>query len=99
MSTAKFAKLGDFKQETERMPTAVSVSVVSSVNRALFTVFLRELLSILHEFGTIFAVLFCQVGPQWMLRLGAVHQGKEILQDYRQKDKNVHYLCTKSHLF
>lgn len=65
--------VGLFEQETERRPTAVSVSAVSSVNGPLFTVFPCILLGVLHEFHPVFTVLLGQVGPQRMLRLRAVH--------------------------
>lgn len=64
---------GFFEQKSERKQTAVSISVVSSFDRSLFTVFLCVLLGVLHKFGTIFAVLLCQVGPQRVLRLWAAH--------------------------
>lgn len=78
---------GLFEQETERRPTAVSVSVVSSVDGSLFTVFLCKLLGILHEFRAVFTVFLCQVGPQWMLRLRGVHQINEILDHWRREGR------------
>lgn len=68
------SQAGLFKQETERRPAAVSVSVVLSVNGSLLTVFPCELIGVLHEFCTIFAEFLRQVGPQRMLRLGGGHQ-------------------------
>lgn len=64
---------------------AVSVSVVSSVDRSLLAVFLCVLLGVLHKSGTIFAVLFCQVSPQRMLRLRGVHQTNETLKHWRKE--------------
>lgn len=80
---------GLFKQETERRPTAVRGSVASSVDGSLFTVFLGELLGILNEFRTIFAVLLCQVGPQWMLWLRGGHQTNETLKHLRREGTRI----------
>lgn len=76
---------GLFKQETERRATAVSVSVVSSVDGSLFTVFLCKLVGVLHEFRAVFTVFLCQVGPQRMLRLRRVHQVNETLNHWRRE--------------
>lgn len=83
---------GLFKQKTERRPTAVSVSVVSSVDGSLFTVFLCVLLCILHETRTIFAVFLCQVGPQRMLRLRGAHQTNETLKHLRREGTTIYVI-------
>lgn len=58
--------------------------VVPSVGGPLLAVFLRELLGVLHELGSVFAVLLRQVGPERVLRLGAVHQGDEVGDHWRR---------------
>ena len=79
-----------FQQETERRPTAVSVSVVTLVQRSLFTVFLCELLGILHEFPLVFSVFLCQVSPQRVLGLGDAHQSNEIIDHWRREGMGTH---------
>lgn len=69
---------GRKKKKHNRKQTSVSISAVlssssSSFQGSLFTVFLCELLSVLHEPGAIFAVLLRQVGPQRVLRLWTGH--------------------------
>lgn len=83
---------GLFKQKTERRPTAVSVSAVSSVDGSLFTVFLCVLLCILHETRTIFAVFLGQVGPQRMLRLRGAHQTNETLKHLRREGTTIYVI-------
>lgn len=64
------------KKQNNRKQTSVSISAVSSSSSfqgSLFTVFLCELLGVLHEPGAIFAVLLRQVGPQRVLRLWTGH--------------------------
>lgn len=59
--------------KNKRKQTSGCISALSSFDGSLFTVFLCELLSVLHKPGAIFAVLFCQVGPQRVLRLWTGH--------------------------
>lgn len=66
------------KKKHNRKQTSVSISAVSSSSSSSFqgslvTVFLCELLGVLHEPGAIFAVLLRQVGPQRVLRLWTGH--------------------------
>lgn len=68
------------------------VSVASSVDGSLFTVFLGELLGILNEFRTIFAVFLCQVGPQWMLWLRGGHQTNETLKHLRREGTRIYVI-------
>lgn len=64
------------KKTTTESKHLVSISAVSSSSSfqgSLFTVFLCELLGVLHEPGAIFAVLLRQVGPQRVLWLWTDH--------------------------